>query len=60
MKVKVKNNAPYYSPIIGCYIVDYTVDGQKRGKVVGTYQEGIEWLKTTFPDWFKKHYTQTT
>lgn len=59
MTVKVKNNRPTYSPFLQCYIIDYSVDGQKASKVFENYKDGINWLKFTFPLWFKKHYSQT-
>jgi hypothetical protein len=59
-KVKVEKDRPYYSPALGCYVVDYSVDGEKSHKVFPDYKTGIEWLKTTFPEWFAKKYSLTT
>lgn len=56
MKVKVKDNRPVYWPVMGCYKIDYSIDGNKGFNIFDTCPEGIEWLKTEFPDWFKKHY----
>lgn len=58
MKLKVKNNRPFYLNTMLCYVVDYSLDGQKGFKCFDTYKEGIEWLKSEFPDWFAKHYPQ--
>lgn len=56
-KVKIKNNRPFYSPFLGCYVVDYSVDGQKSFKTFDDHKQGIEWIKSTFPIWFAKHYS---
>lgn len=59
-KIKVKENRPIYRPAMLCYVVEYSIDGDKNGKYFDSYKEGIEWLKTTFPAWFAKHYKTAT
>lgn len=55
-KVKVQGNCPHYSNVMQCYVVNYSIDGNKRVKFFDTYKEGIDWLKANYPNWFKKHF----
>jgi len=55
--LKVKNDRPFYSPFWGEYIVEWSLDGEKFSKPVGTYADGISFLKDSFPEWFAKKYS---
>ena len=54
--LRVKNNRPTYSPFWAEYIVEWSLDGEKFCKPVGTYADGIAFLRDSFPEWYKKHY----
>ena len=54
---KIKNNHPCYDPFMKCYKIEWRQDGEDYTKYVDNYKAGTEWLKTTFPEWFKKHFT---
>jgi hypothetical protein len=56
---KVKNNRPYYDGFMQCYKVEWQLDGEKYARYFDTYKEGIGFLKSEFPEWFKKHFTQS-
>lgn len=57
-KIKVEKDRPFYSPAMLCYVVNYSVDGEKQFNTFDTYKDGIEWLKITFPEWFAKKYSK--
>lgn len=54
---EVKNNRPCYDPFMQCYKVEWKLGGEKYARYFNTYTDGIEWLKSEFPQWFKKHFT---
>lgn len=56
--IKVAKNRPYYNHLMMCYCVEFTDDnGHKHYNYYNTYQEGIDFLKNTYPNWFNKHFT---
>lgn len=57
--IKIKNNAPFYSPIMGCYVVDYKIEGNKGFKCFDSYSDGVKWIRENHPEWYAKHFTTT-
>lgn len=56
--IKVKNNRPFYSPVMGCYVIDYkTSEGAKGFRCFDLYADGVNWLRENHPDWYGKHFT---
>lgn len=58
MKPVIKVKTPFYYPVIGCYEVIYSIDGMRTYQLFDSREEGLEFIKRFFPEWFKKHYKQ--
>lgn len=54
--LKVKQNRPVYDPFMTCYKVEWKNEDGWNTRYFDNYSLGIEFLKTSFPSWFSKHF----
>ena len=54
--MRVKIWIPKYMPALGCYVVDFITKNGKGFKTFDSYKEGVEWIKSAYPEYYAKHF----